>query len=235
MAKRWFAATAVMLVVGALGSGFALAHGDDASQIHGCVDKHGDLSVVGAGESCPTDETALDWSIVGPKGETGPAGPAGPPGAAGGPAAENQEVIGSLELDGLPAPIQILGFDSKVSNTGSVASGGGGSTGKASLSDFSITKAIDAASPVLALDSARGKHFTEASIEIYRPGTTTPYMTYNLSDVLITLVHDHGAGIVGRQSLEEIALNFRAIEWEFTPEAGSPTDTCWDQARVQPC
>ena len=235
--KEWLAGV-VIVVVAALGGGFALAHGGDASQIHGCVDKKGDLSVIGADESCSTQETPLDWNIVGPKGDTGgrgETGPAGSPGATGGPATHYQEVIGSLAIDGLPGPIEILGFDTKVSNPGTFAGGGGGGAGKATLSDFSITKTIDAASPFLAVDTARGKHFREASIEIYRPGTTTPHMTYELSDLLITLVRDHDSGISGQPSLEEIALNFTGIEWEFTTVTGGTTTGCWDQARNQAC
>lgn len=53
-----------------------LAHGGDASKIHGCVRNNGLLAgfirVVGANDNCNNNETALDWNIQGPQGPAGP-------------------------------------------------------------------------------------------------------------------------------------------------------------------
>lgn len=67
--------------------GVALAHGDDASQVHACVtQKSGNVRVIEPEAPCRDSEAALDWAIEGvpgPAGPQGPAGPAGPQGPAG--------------------------------------------------------------------------------------------------------------------------------------------------------
>jgi len=84
------AALAAMLVIGA---GVAYASIPDQNEvIHGCYKAvDGKLRVIdpGAGDSCLSSETVLDWNQKGPQGPTGPqgpqgvAGPAGPTGAQG--------------------------------------------------------------------------------------------------------------------------------------------------------
>lgn len=56
----------------AVGAAFALAHGGDASQVHGCVGDGSKLvRIVDANENCRSNETALDWAIQGPPGPPG--------------------------------------------------------------------------------------------------------------------------------------------------------------------
>jgi hypothetical protein len=59
---------------------------DSGGVIHGCYNRsNGQLRVIdpGAGESCKTPESVLDWNQTGPAGAAGPAGPPGPAGPAG--------------------------------------------------------------------------------------------------------------------------------------------------------
>jgi hypothetical protein len=59
---------------------------DGNGTVHGCYAKRdGMLRVIdtGAGQTCTSKETALDWSQTGPTGATGPLGPTGPPGSSG--------------------------------------------------------------------------------------------------------------------------------------------------------
>jgi hypothetical protein len=72
---------------------YVSAHDGDTAKIHGCVQKDGTLRVIAATSTCKTNETPLDWNIIGPQGPvglTGPQGsegvpgPIGPPGNSGG-------------------------------------------------------------------------------------------------------------------------------------------------------
>jgi Collagen triple helix repeat (20 copies) len=57
---------------------------DDTGVIHACANNgNGQVRIVGADESCKTNETPLTWNQAGPAGAAGPAGPAGSTGADG--------------------------------------------------------------------------------------------------------------------------------------------------------
>jgi hypothetical protein len=80
-------ATGIGIAVGAAligGATLVSAHGGDTSLIHSCVNENsGTVKIVGASDSCKTNETALDWNIQGPTGPAGPTGPQGPTGDTG--------------------------------------------------------------------------------------------------------------------------------------------------------
>jgi hypothetical protein len=69
----------VALVVLGVGAGLALAHGGDATAIHGCLGGEGKavriIAAPGIGDpnaTCKASETAVDWSQTGPPGAAGP-------------------------------------------------------------------------------------------------------------------------------------------------------------------
>jgi hypothetical protein len=69
------------LVALAVGAGMALAHGGDATAIHGCIEKEGKavriLAAPGIGDpnqTCRSNETAIDWNQRGPQGSPGISG-----------------------------------------------------------------------------------------------------------------------------------------------------------------
>jgi hypothetical protein len=65
-------------------SSLVSAQGGDPTLIHSCVNSSGGtLKVVGPGEACKNQETALDWNQQGVPGPAGPPGPMGPPGPLG--------------------------------------------------------------------------------------------------------------------------------------------------------
>jgi len=81
----------IVVLLGMSGVVYVSAHGGDVTLIHACVNnRNGAVRIISASGSCDaTRETALDWNIQGPKGDTGPqgaqgpAGPMGPQGPAG--------------------------------------------------------------------------------------------------------------------------------------------------------
>lgn len=67
--------------------------------IRACANPAGQLRLIGAAESCKSQETLVTWNAAGSPGPAGPAGPAGPSGAPG-PAGPQ----GEPGLPGLDAP-----------------------------------------------------------------------------------------------------------------------------------
>jgi hypothetical protein len=64
---------------------YVSAHGGDVTLIHACVNnRNGAVRIVSATTTCEANkETALDWSIQGPKGDKGDSGDVGPMGSQG--------------------------------------------------------------------------------------------------------------------------------------------------------
>jgi len=117
--------------------------------------------------------------------------------------------------------IDVLSFSWGVSQTGTMAHGGGGGEGKASFNDFKFTTKVSKASPTLFLDCASGKHIKEAvvvgetSSDVDRGASQ--FFKYTFSDVIISSYHD--AGNEGGEVTDSAALSYRSVKVEATPGA----------------
>lgn len=118
--------------------------------------------------------------------------------------------------------IEILSFNSGVSQraSGSASSGGGASAERADFQDFSIVKALDKASPKLAVACADGTHIKEVVLELCRAGgDKLKYMEYKLSNCIVSSVSPGGSAQGGETlPLEEVSFNFGKIEWTYVQQ-----------------
>lgn len=134
-----------------------------------------------------------------------------------------------LKIDGIPGEssddkhkewIEVLSYSHGVSqaSSGSASTGGGRSAERCNHSDFSIVKALDKASPKLALACCNGTHIKEVKLELCRAaGDKTKYMEYKLSDAIVSSVRPGGAAQGGETlPLEEVAFSYGKIEWTYT-------------------
>lgn len=105
------------------------------------------------------------------------------------------------------------------------ATGGAGSAqgshagGRADHSDFSFVKRLDSASPTLAKYCCTGKHIPKIDFELCRAlGEKTCFMKYQFEDSIIASVRPSGtAKGTDLIPLEELALRYGVIRWEYTP------------------
>jgi len=118
--------------------------------------------------------------------------------------------------------IEILSFSMGVSQTASASasSGGGASSERADFQDFSIVKAVDKASPKLALACADGTHIGEVKMELCRAGgDKLKYMEYKFTDCIVTSWRPGGSAKGGETlPLEEVTFNFGKVEWTYTQQ-----------------
>ena len=134
-----------------------------------------------------------------------------------------------LKIDGIPGEsqdskhkdqVEILSFHWGVSQTasGSSSSGGARSAERANLSDLSIVKTLDKASPKLFLNCCNGTHIKEVTLTLWRAtGDKTKYMEYKLSDVLVSSVRPGGSAHSGDSlPLEEVSFNYGKIDLVYT-------------------
>jgi type VI secretion system secreted protein Hcp len=97
--------------------------------------------------------------------------------------------------------------------------GAGGAAGKATFTDFSITKALDRSSPSLFQACATGQHLAEVTVELCRAtGDKQQYLNYKFSDVMVSAFQAGGASAGTEQlPMEQVAFNFAAVKITYTP------------------
>ena len=116
--------------------------------------------------------------------------------------------------------IEILSYSHSLRqpNSGSVSAGGARSAERVDHADFTIVKALDKASPKLALSCCRGEHIPEVTLALCRAtGDKAKYMEYKMSDVIVSSTRPGGAAKGGDSlPLEEVSFSYSKIEWTYT-------------------
>jgi type VI secretion system secreted protein Hcp len=116
--------------------------------------------------------------------------------------------------------IEILSYQHGVSQpaSGSVSSGGARTAERCNHENFKVVKALDKASPKLALACCNGEHIKEVTVELCRATKDkTRYMQYKMSDVIVAAANPTGDAR-GEEALpsEEVSFNYARIEWTYT-------------------
>jgi hypothetical protein len=110
---------------------YVSAHGGNTSLIHSCVNNtSGEIKIIAANATCPSNYRSLDWNIQGPAGAQGPIGPVGPLGPVGpvgpvgpmGPQGEQgpQGDPGPQGVQGIQGPAGISGLEVVQVNSGTL-------------------------------------------------------------------------------------------------------------------
>jgi type VI secretion system secreted protein Hcp len=114
------------------------------------------------------------------------------------------------------------------------STGGGHTAERAELSEISISKLVDLASPMLAQLCACGKTIPKAKLEMLRAdgnGEPIKYFEVELENVLIAHI---GPSFAGRDfPAESLGLKFSKVRWKYTQQkigGGSSGNTAggWD-------
>jgi len=114
--------------------------------------------------------------------------------------------------------IEVLSWSWGVTQSGTMAHGGGGGEGKANFNDFNFTHHIDKASPVLMKACATGEHIKEATITVRKAGKgQQEFLIIKMADIIITGVAPSGAGD-GAATAEHVALQFAKVDLEYKPQ-----------------
>ncbi|PWT82660.1 MAG: type VI secretion system tube protein Hcp [Blastocatellia bacterium] len=145
-------------------------------------------------------------------------------------------VPGESTDDKHPEWIEVLSYTWASSHAQSATEEGGGQ--RVEISDFSVVKQLDKASPRLFLLCATGETIADATLEICKAaGEKQKFMTYKMSGVLVVSVKPGGSGKSGDAlPLEEISFRFSKIELEYIPidKMGKPQPPVlagWDVAK----
>ncbi|MEJ2375591.1 MAG: type VI secretion system tube protein Hcp [Pseudolabrys sp.] len=116
--------------------------------------------------------------------------------------------------------IDVVSWSWGVAQHGSMDTGGGGGSGKASFSDLSFTHYVAKASPNLMAACASGEHLKEAKLTVRKAGKTPQeFMIITMSDILITGVVPSGSNGDGGMH-ESVNLQFAKVDLEYKPQKG---------------
>src|SRR5262245_46115729 len=247
-AARW--AVAMLVVAVSAPSAGAAEPNADHGVIRACVNEHtGAVRIVDDDDDCRPRERVLTWARRGPagpggpagqEGPTGPQGPQGVPGPPGEacsqPPAPGSQVIGQVTVtfSGMQTTSDVLAVNLAATATVSTGGSGGGGAGRTDFDDVSLRKVVDVASPRLLMACALGEHLPSATVDIFTPGTTTPFLTYELEDVLVTRF-DNAPQPTVSLPVEGVSLSYSRITVTFTPAGGSPTSFCFDRLLNKKC
>jgi type VI secretion system secreted protein Hcp len=129
--------------------------------------------------------------------------------------------IGDIKGESLDAKhkdeVEVLSWSWGVSQTGNLAQGSGGGSGKASFSDVHFTHHIDKASPLLMKACATGMHIKDATITARKAGKgQQEYLIFKMNDILITSVQPALNG--SESSVESVSLQAAKVDLEYKPQ-----------------
>ena len=135
-----------------------------------------------------------------------------------------KDVTGESSLTDYAGKMELLSFSHGVAMqiTGDL-SNTERTSGKPNHQDMTVTKYLDAASPILNQSCCEGKAFPEVCLIMGRndSGKVSEMMRYTMKNVLISSISVGGGG--GDKPVETVTLNYNDIAWEFTshdPEVG---------------
>ena len=131
--------------------------------------------------------------------------------------------------------IELLSFNHAITQPASAtaASAGGGTTARSQHSDFSISKFVDLASPLLYQLCSNGKHVKSVNIEMMRASgdKRVKYMVVAMTEVVISHVAPSGGSDFPS---EAVSFNYGTIKWTYTQQKradgtpGGNTTGGWD-------
>lgn len=116
--------------------------------------------------------------------------------------------------------IEVVSYSHSASQIGGgpLSEAGTHTGGRADLSDFSITKLLDSASPTLNMYCCRGQHIPSIRVELCRAmGEKTLFMAYDLKDCVVSSISISGASGGEDIPVEQVSFRYSEIHWAYTP------------------
>jgi type VI secretion system secreted protein Hcp len=151
-------------------------------------------------------------------------------------------INGETTLKGFPNCIEVLSYSHGLAqHVLSTTSHTGRTVGRPDIQDMTISKTMDATSPLLNYNCAKAADLGTIKLHLVRQdatgeeGDTGPafaYMVYEMEKAIISSVSVGGGG--GGQPVETLTLNFSKITWTYKPQKAALGENgnivgSWDQ------
>jgi type VI secretion system secreted protein Hcp len=120
--------------------------------------------------------------------------------------------------------IDVLSWSFGVTNSGTMAMGGGGGAGKAAFNDFHFTMQVNKSSPKLKLACASGEHIKKAVLTCRKAGKDQQeFLKYTFTDCIVSSFQQGGSASGSIIPVDEISLNYGQIETEYKAQKADGT------------
>jgi type VI secretion system secreted protein Hcp len=130
-----------------------------------------------------------------------------------------------LKIEGVPGEsqdskhkgeIEIESWSWGATQTGTATHGGGMGAGKVAMQDFHFVMKVNKASPLLMRACASGEHIKSAILVCRKAGKDQQeYLKVSFSDLLVSSYQTGGTNSADVVPLDQIALNFTKVEFEY--------------------
>jgi type VI secretion system secreted protein Hcp len=138
-------------------------------------------------------------------------------------------ITGESDKDEHKGECDIMSFNWGASNDTIMGVGTGASTGRATVSDFTVSKATDLASPDLFQKCCDGTVIPTGVVTLRKQmsGKATNYLVCNFTDVYVTDIQWHGSGGPGDTAMETVSFSFQTgtVDYTQVKEDGSAGET----------
>jgi type VI secretion system secreted protein Hcp len=140
-------------------------------------------------------------------------------------------IDGRSSVEGHEGEIDVVAWSWGASHSGGVHSAGSGA-GKVSITDLSLTKYVDLATPALWFHCSRGTHIADAVLTVRRVGDEPfEYLVVTMTDVMLSSVSI--AGNESDHATENVTLKFAKVKMKYTAQTpqgtpGSSKTYSWD-------
>jgi type VI secretion system secreted protein Hcp len=115
-----------------------------------------------------------------------------------------------------PGEIDVLSWSWGISQSGTMAHGGGGGAGKASFADLSIMHNVDRSSAALMAACATGAHIKEGTLVARKAGKgQQEYLIIKMNDILITSIQPSGSS---EHPVESVSMQCSKVDFEYKPQ-----------------
>ena len=144
-------------------------------------------------------------------------------------------IKGESVVEGHKDEIDILSWNWGATQSGTMHLGPGGGSGKVNVTDLTVSKYLDKATPNLLLSCMVGKHIKTATLIARKAGTKpVDYIKVAMENVLISSVSQAGGDGQDRFT-ETVTLNFSKVTYDYTGQkedgsAVAPVQAIYDIA-----
>lgn len=134
--------------------------------------------------------------------------------------------------------IDLISWSWGMTQSGTTHQGHGGGSGKVHVSDLSIKKYLDKATPNIIMHCCNGKHIKTANLYVRKAAgdKQIEYFKINAQEVIVTSYHTGGENDDKDRLVEHVSLNFARYTVDYTPQQDDGTPMAkvsqgWDMAK----
>lgn len=126
-------------------------------------------------------------------------------------------IDGESVIDGHEKWVDILAWSMGMNQSGTTHTATGGGGGKVSVSDLTLTKYVDIATPDLIKACTSGRHIKEAKMVVRKAGGAKPVPYFNLTmwEIIVSSYNTGGAEGDRDRIQETLTFNFARFEIEY--------------------